>query len=150
MFKLDNTLEISFPIETKTRLSLVFPWFPWWSSFLMPLTCFDLNVCLRLTTLHGGLENLTSLTYLWLYGCMTTLLEDLIFWRNNATSFISTRVWMLEDLRSLMTCKVEGHVFWTPRFVRATKLVLLLHIHVTSLDILDICGTQTTQISQDN
>ena len=47
---------------------------------------------------------------------------------------------MLEDLRSLMTCKDEGHVFWSPHIVEATKLLLLLHIHVTTLDILDIVG----------
>ena len=38
-----------------------------------------------------------------------------------------------------MTCKDEGHVFWSPHVVEA-KLLLLLHIHVTTLDILDIVG----------
>ena len=47
---------------------------------------------------------------------------------------------MLEDLRSLMTCKDEGRVFWSPHVVEVTKLLLFLHIHVTTLDILNIVG----------
>ena len=76
---------------------------------------------------------------------MTTLHEglgDLTFWRYNATSFFSTRVWMLEDVRRwyLMICKDEGHVSWSRHVVEATKLLLFLHIHVIILDILDIVG----------
>ena len=49
---------------------------------------------------------------------------------------------MLEDVRrwSLMICKDEGHVFWSPHVVEATKLLLFLHIQVIILDILDIVG----------
>ena len=40
-------------------------------SFLVSLTFFDWNECLRLTTLHTEFGNLTPLTYLWLYGCLS-------------------------------------------------------------------------------
>ena len=67
-------------------------------------------------------------------------LGDFILWRNKVTSFFNTRVWMLDDLRFVVTYKNERHVFWSLGVVEAEKLHLFLHIHVTTRDIFDIVG----------
>ena len=83
MFKLDNniwrTWKSSFLLKQKSRLCLILLSLSWCLYFLKSLTCFDLNECLRVRTLHGRLKNLTPLTFLWLFGCLslTTLLEGL-------------------------------------------------------------------------
>ena len=68
IFKIDDVIggiwKSNFLLKKKSRLWLLLPSFPLYPYFFKCLTCFDLNACLRLTTLHGGLAWRNT------FGCM--------------------------------------------------------------------------------